>query len=221
MILGIIGAMSPSWQVVDIREFQAEHHHGLWLDCSRAERAYKRSDHLADKSPLHCTYKFDAHAAKLLEENKSEIDSNAAALESEHHQFYGWHKAVLVFICLSLTAGCLALCVGVCTPCSPPCALMHCVLCFFSFFSACVASAIFFFAAHRVDSRFVQGLVGTYEQTIGEAFYCYIVGCILQMLVFILSIIGAYHALRSTRVEELVSRELAPLYHPRYGKTTV
>lgn len=26
LILSIIGAMSPSWQVVDIREFQAEHH---------------------------------------------------------------------------------------------------------------------------------------------------------------------------------------------------
>lgn len=26
LILCIIGVMSPSWQVVDIREFQAEHH---------------------------------------------------------------------------------------------------------------------------------------------------------------------------------------------------
>lgn len=26
MILGVIGVMSPSWQIVDIREFQAEHH---------------------------------------------------------------------------------------------------------------------------------------------------------------------------------------------------
>jgi hypothetical protein len=28
-ILSIIGGLSPSWQVVDIREFQAEHHVGL------------------------------------------------------------------------------------------------------------------------------------------------------------------------------------------------
>jgi hypothetical protein len=26
MILNLIGLISPSWQVVDIREFQAEHH---------------------------------------------------------------------------------------------------------------------------------------------------------------------------------------------------
>lgn len=26
LILNLIGAISPSWQIVDIREFQAEHH---------------------------------------------------------------------------------------------------------------------------------------------------------------------------------------------------
>lgn len=87
LILCVMGMMSPSWQVVDIREFQAEHHHGLWLDCTRAERSFKRIDHLADKSPLHCTYKFDMNAAQLLGENI--LDSNSAAAESEHHQFYG------------------------------------------------------------------------------------------------------------------------------------
>lgn len=77
-----------------------------------------------------------------------------------------------------------------------------------------VASAIFFFAAHRVDSRFVQGLVGTYEQSIGEAFYCYLVGSLLLMLVFILSVIGAYHSLRSSeQMNPSRGREqLAPLY---------
>ncbi|KAI1728108.1 clc-like domain-containing protein [Ditylenchus destructor] len=222
MILGVIGVMSPSWQIVDIREFQAEHHHGLWQDCTRADRSFRRTEHgLADKSPLHCTYKFDVNAAQMLQEHHMEVDSNSAAAESEHHQFYGWHKAVLVFIFLSLAAGALALCVGICTPCSPPCALMHSVLCFIAFLSAVVAASIFFFAAHRVDSRFVQGLVATYEQQIGEAFYCYVVSCILLMLVFILSIIGAYHALRNTQSEELSVRELAPLYQTQYGKTTV
>lgn len=33
----------------------------------------------------------------------------------------------------------------------------------FAVFMGLVGDAIFFFAAHRVDSRFVTGLVGTYE----------------------------------------------------------
>lgn len=59
----------------------------------------------------------------------------------------------------------------------------------------------------------MQGLVGTYEQSIGEAFYCYLVGTILLMLVFILSIIGAYHSLRSSEQgDHHRPREQQPLY---------
>lgn len=44
----------------------------------------------------------------------------------------GWHKAVLVFVGISILAGSLALIFGICTPCSPPCALLHSVMCFVS-----------------------------------------------------------------------------------------
>ncbi|KIH44291.1 hypothetical protein ANCDUO_25686 [Ancylostoma duodenale] len=43
-------------------------------------------------------------------------------------------------------------------------------------FMAVVGDGIFFFAAHRVDNRFVQGLVGTYEVSartpIAANFHC-------------------------------------------------
>jgi hypothetical protein len=86
-----------------------------------------------------------------------------------------------------------------------------------------VAVGVFFFAAHRVDSRFVQGLVATYEQTIGSAFYFYSIGTVMHFLVFILSIIVTYQGLRENRDEEdeMPIRELAPLYRYHYGKTTV
>jgi hypothetical protein len=38
----------------------------------------------------------------------------------------------------------------------------------FLVFASTIAVGIFFFAAHRVDARFVQGLVATYEQGIGN-----------------------------------------------------
>ncbi|KAI6198764.1 Clc-like protein 5 [Aphelenchoides besseyi] len=249
LVLNIIGGLSPSWQVVDIREFQAEHHHGLWLDCTRAERAFITNKHISDHSPLQCTYKFDAKASDLLDENARDIDGNSAAAESEHHQFFGesslrsftrwvagWHKAILIFIVLALCSGTLAVFVGFCSPCSSAYSLIYSFLTFvtckssisllftfFSVFSSTVAVGVFFFAAHRVDSRFVTGLVATYEQEIGSAFYFYSVGTILHFLVFILSVVVTFQALREGREDDddRPIRDLAPLYRQQYGKTTV
>ncbi|KAI6212611.1 hypothetical protein M3Y94_00046600 [Aphelenchoides besseyi] len=223
LVLNIIGGLSPSWQVVDIREFQAEHHHGLWLDCTRAERAFITNKHISDHSPLQCTYKFDAKASDLLDENARDIDGNSAAAESEHHQFFGWHKAILIFIVLALCSGTLAVFVGFCSPCSSAYSLIYSFLTFVTFFSSTVAVGVFFFAAHRVDSRFVTGLVATYEQEIGSAFYFYSVGTILHFLVFILSVIVTFQALREGREDDddRPIRDLAPLYRQQYGKTTV
>ncbi|KAF7637809.1 hypothetical protein Mgra_00002783 [Meloidogyne graminicola] len=240
VILSVIAILNPSWQVVDIREFQAEHHHGLYTDCTRAERnpsPNRRLESFVEKSPLHCTYKFDQHALENVEAQIHDIDSNAAAAEAEHHQFYGWQKAVLICMALSLLAALFSCTMGLCAPCTPGCAVLHSTASFFAFLFAVVSASVFFFAAHRVDSRFVVGLVGTYEQQIGEAFYCYIISCLLLMLVFILSLIGAYHALRSSAIQTnqtaafLASREqMAPLAGGQwsdnrceniFGKTTV
>ncbi|KAI6185862.1 Clc-like protein 5 [Aphelenchoides besseyi] len=209
LVLNIIGGLSPSWQVVDIREFQAEHHHGLWLDCTRAERAARTNS----------TQKLRI----FLDENARDIDGNSAAAESEHHQFFGWHKAILIFIVLALCSGTLAVFVGFCSPCSSAYSLIYSFLTFVTFFSSTVAVGVFFFAAHRVDSRFVTGLVATYEQEIGSAFYFYSVGTILHFLVFILSVVVTFQALREGREDDddRPIRDLAPLYRQQYGKTTV
>lgn len=135
MILSVIAALSPSWQVVDVREFLAEHHHGLWLDCTRAERPSARQGsigNVVDKSPLHCTYKIDSDAQRVLDAGIHSPEPNAAAAEAEHHQFFGWHKAVLIFIAGSLLSGGGAFVLGLCSPCSPSCSLIHAVMCFFS-----------------------------------------------------------------------------------------
>jgi hypothetical protein len=203
MILSIVGVLNPSWQVVDLREFRAEHHHGLWLDCTKSQRMAGNLPQYNDRS-LHCTYKFDQNQAEVIDQNIDDIDGNSAAAEAVHHQFYFWHKACLACIGISIATGALALISGTCSPCSPSCALIFSILTFIAFLASLAAAVIFFFAAHRVDHRFVQGLVGTYEQAIGSSFYIYSLGTLFFLFATLVSIAGAYQLLnRSSASNDL------------------
>ncbi|PAV55674.1 hypothetical protein WR25_01531 [Diploscapter pachys] len=201
--LSAAGIMSPSWQVVDLREFQSVHHHGLWLDCTRQHllslTSSSSSHRVIDEQdqPLHCTYKFDHSAAQIIDENINDVDQNSAAGESEHHQFYGWHKATLLCMVCALTLLIFALVSGMCAPCTSSCAVLFAVFAALAVFMSFVGDCIFFFAAHRVDSRFVTGLVATYEQAIGIAFYMHIAGTLIAFLAFIMSSLSAYQMLRT------------------------
>uniref|UniRef100_A0A1I8BX89 Lipoma HMGIC fusion partner-like 2 protein n=1 Tax=Meloidogyne hapla TaxID=6305 RepID=A0A1I8BX89_MELHA len=53
LALTIAGLVSPAWQVVDIREFRAEHQHGLWWDCIRAEKNRIDEDGAAGEAEHH------------------------------------------------------------------------------------------------------------------------------------------------------------------------
>ncbi|CEF71656.1 Clc protein-like family-containing protein [Strongyloides ratti] len=248
--ISIYSTFSPSWQVVDIREFRAQHHHGLWLDCTRSEISYstinsniknnKEDDsflshssntrphknhyeYYDSQSPLHCTYKFDWAQAKIIEENIINEDDNSAAGEAEHHQFFFWHKAVLTSIICSIIFGGLSLFTGMCSPCFGTCSLVYAILIFLSLISSITADAIFFFAAHRVDNRFVQGLIGTYEQGIGHAFYLHLSSTIILLISFIISVCTSYSILRSSntqrediRLMDLPSINKQLIFHSRY-----
>ncbi|WKY17327.1 hypothetical protein Q1695_001714 [Nippostrongylus brasiliensis] len=159
--LSAAGLLNPSWQVVDIREFRAEHHHGLWLDCARAER-YLIGKEFSNGQSLHCTYKFDYAAEQAIDES-IDVDRKNAVGESEHHRFFAWHKAVLGCIVVSLLLASLALCCGLCAPCSGGCAVIFTIFVLLSLFMAVIGDGIFFFAAHRVDNRFVQGLLQCFK----------------------------------------------------------
>ncbi|CAO4385402.1 unnamed protein product [Caenorhabditis nigoni] len=212
------GVMSPSWQVVDIREFRATHHHGLWLDCTRPQLHLVKTQN-KDDLPLHCTYKFDISATQIIDENIEDIDQNSAAGESEHHQFFGWHKFTLGFMLCAIILAALSLLCGICAPCSSGFAVLYAILVAFTAFTSTCGDAIFFFAAHRVDSRFVQGLVGTYEQVIGMAFYLHVAGTVISCLALIMAAISAYSLLQNNESERhLPMREMAPLHEPRFAR---
>ncbi|VDK22348.1 unnamed protein product [Anisakis simplex] len=107
--LTISGVFSPAWQVVDIREFRAEH---------------QAIGEFYDEEPLHCMYKFDHSAEQVIEVTLNNIDEDGAAGESEHHRFYAWQKAILFFILFSQFLAFVALCTGICIPCFRPAAFV-------------------------------------------------------------------------------------------------
>ncbi|WKY09460.1 hypothetical protein Q1695_002096 [Nippostrongylus brasiliensis] len=215
--LTIAGVFSPAWQVVDIREFRAEHQHGLWWDCIRAEKHVVAVGDFYDETPLHCMYKFDNSAEMVIENTLNNIDEDGAAGESEHHRFWAWHKAILFFIITSQLLAFLSICTGVCAPCFPPTAFVFTISLFIALICSLIADGVFFLAANRVDNRFVQGMVGTYEQRIGYAFYLHIMGTVCWVVAFICAITTTYkfisgrdpsgsHELRIPREEPLLSK---------------
>lgn len=60
-----------------------------------------------------------------------------------------------------------------------------------------IADGIFFLSANRVDNRFVTGMVGTYEQRIGYAFYLHLGGTLAWMTAFLCAIATTYKFIAS------------------------
>nr|KAH7706226.1 Protein K10D6.2 a [Aphelenchus avenae]KAH7708229.1 Protein K10D6.2 a [Aphelenchus avenae] len=201
--LTIAGVFSPAWQVVDIREFRAEHQHGLWWDCIRAEKHVVAVGDFYDETPLHCMYKFDNSAELVIENTLNNIDQDGAAGESEHHKFWGWHKVILFFIIFSQFVAFISICTGVCAPCFPPTAFVFTISLFIALLSSVIADGVFFLAANRVDVRFVQGMVGTYEQQIGYAFYLHVLGTIAWMAAFLCALATTYKFFTSSGSRKL------------------
>lgn len=111
------GLVSPSWQVVDIREFRAEHHVRsfrileiqflAWFmarlhkgrttgchSCSSVQRLFTHALYLQiwllSKSSR--SFLYVCQFLQVIDENIEDIDQNSAAGESEHHQFFGnWY----------------------------------------------------------------------------------------------------------------------------------
>lgn len=88
--LSIAAIMTPSWQIVNLREYNSIHEHGLWLDCtrhSRGENSYSILRRYATVTePLHCVYKFDYDKYSGTFDLE---DDNSPVGEVNRHKFYG------------------------------------------------------------------------------------------------------------------------------------
>ncbi|MFH4977331.1 hypothetical protein AB6A40_004040 [Gnathostoma spinigerum] len=192
LCLTIAGVFSPAWQIVDIREFRGEHQHGLWWDCVRAEKHVVAAGNFYSEEPLHCLYKFDRSAELVIENTLNNIDDDGAAGESEHHRFWAWHIAVLSFILLSQLLAFISIFTGLCILHFKGASICFVLTLFAALLCSIIADGVFFLAANRVDNRFVQGMVGTYEQQIGYAFYLHLLGTGCWVLALIVALLTAY-----------------------------
>lgn len=207
LCLTIAGVFSPAWQVAAIREFMAEHQHGLWWDCIRAEKHVVSAGDFYNEEPLHCMYKFDNSAEQVIENTLMNIDEDGAAGESEHHRFWAWHKIILFCIITSQIVAMVSMCCGACTPCIPQASLGFTGCIIVAVVLSLIADGVFFLAANRVDNRFVQGVVGTYEQRIGYAFYVHMGGTLCWMGAALLAVGTAYKVMGSDHEDTYGGKE--------------
>ncbi|KAI1733187.1 clc-like domain-containing protein [Ditylenchus destructor] len=181
LLITIIAVATPAWQTVFLAEFQTEHLHGLWLDCTLTRRhlqAYSGSS-----TDMHCTYKFEN--ADLYPDSSSTVHS-----EEEQHKFQEWHKAAFTFFLIAVTCSTTALCFTLCAACVRLCAIAACVLNVCAFLTSFVALSVFFFNSHRTEIRFVHGITMTYEQSKGYSFYMAIAGVFGFLLTFIVGLLA-------------------------------
>uniref|UniRef100_A0A0K0EB28 Clc-like protein n=1 Tax=Strongyloides stercoralis TaxID=6248 RepID=A0A0K0EB28_STRER len=194
MGLSIGAIMTPSWQVVNLREYNSIHEHGLWLDCTRHSRdgspILRRYATVSE--PLHCVYKFDYDKYSGTFDLE---DDNSPVGEVNRHKFYGWHTATLILLGLALLTSFLSICIGFCSCCYKSLALVFTIITILTLLASFIAEALFFFYSHRADNRFIKGIVGTYEQRVGLAFFLQLAACFCHFFALISAMIFAYFSL--------------------------
>ncbi|VDM45290.1 unnamed protein product [Toxocara canis] len=194
--LSIAAILLPSWQVVNLREYNSIHEHGLWLDCTRHSRDSNANvllrRYATITEPLHCVYKFDYDKYSGTFDLE---DDNSPVGEVNRHKFYGWHTATLILLGLALLTAFLSICVGLCACCYGSLALIFTVITLLTTFLSMIAVGLFFFFSHRADNRFIKGIVGTYEQRVGLAFFLEMAAAILHFIAFLVSLLFAYFSL--------------------------
>ncbi|KAL3074142.1 hypothetical protein niasHT_033350 [Heterodera trifolii] len=194
MGLSIAAILTPSWQVVNLQEYNSVHEHGLWLDCIRHIRdgggvLLRRYATLTE--PLHCVYKFDYDKYSGTFDVE---DDNSPVGEVNRHRFYGWHSATLIMLALALISSFCSICLGACGCCYASMSLLFTATALLTTFLSSVAEGVFFFFSHRADNRFIKGIVGTYEQRVGLAFFLQMAACFFHFIAFLIAMVATYFA---------------------------
>uniref|UniRef100_A0A0R3RVB0 Clc-like protein n=1 Tax=Elaeophora elaphi TaxID=1147741 RepID=A0A0R3RVB0_9BILA len=195
LTLSITAILLPSWQVVNLREYNSIHEHGLWLDCRRHSRDSNANvllrRYTTNTEPLNCVYKFDYDKYSGTFDFE---DDNSPVGEVNRHKFYGWHTATLILLGLALLTSFLSICLGLSACCYSSLALIVTGVTLMTTFLSVTAEGLFFFYSHRADVRFIKGIVSTYEQRVGLAFFLQMAACACHFLSFLVSLIFVYFA---------------------------
>ncbi|KAL3087801.1 hypothetical protein niasHT_029565 [Heterodera trifolii] len=192
--LTIYAILSSSWQIVDLDN--SMHEHGLWLDCilQNKNRNFTFSEF------TRCYYKFD------FDRNYGNFDPEyLASAEVGRHRFFGWHKAVIIILCISLCTGIFSilngvlnlvvLCIGLCLPrlselCSLAFTLMFAVTVLLTTIFSCTSEIVFYWFASKPQNKFI-GNIDKIEQKFGFAFYLQLLASLMNLLALIFSLVAA------------------------------
>lgn len=194
MGLSIAAILTPSWQVVNLQEYNSIHEHGLWLDCirhTRDGRGVLLRRYATMNEPLHCVYKFDYDKYSGTFDLE---DDNSPVGEVNRHKFYGWHTSTLIMLALALITSFFSICLGACGCCYASLSLLFTATTLLTTFLSSVAEGVFFFFSHRADNRFIKGIVGTYEQRVGLAFFLQMAACFFHFIAFLIAMLATYFA---------------------------
>ncbi|KAL3982384.1 Clc-like family protein [Acanthocheilonema viteae] len=193
--LSISAILLSSWQVVNLREYNSIHEHGLWLDCRRHSRDGNANvllrRYTTNTEPLNCVYKFDYDKYSGTFDLE---DDNSPVGEVNRHKFYGWHIATLILLALALLTAFLSICLGLSACCYSSLALVVTGVALMTTFLSVIAEGLFFFYSHRADVRFIKGIVSTYEQRVGLAFFLQMAACACHFIAFLVSLLFVYFA---------------------------
>ncbi|CAK5079366.1 unnamed protein product [Meloidogyne enterolobii] len=124
-------------------------------------------------------------------------DDNSPVGEVNRHKFYGWHTATLIMIIIALITGFCSICIGACSCAIPSLTLIFTTTILLTTFLSSVAEGVFFFFSHRADNRFVKGIVGTYEQRVGLAFFLQMGACFFHFIAFLIAMMATFFAFSS------------------------
>ncbi|CAL2042326.1 unnamed protein product [Caenorhabditis brenneri] len=196
--LSIAAILTPSWQIVNLREYGSIHEHGLWLDCTRHSRD---GNHILQRyatitEPLHCVYKFDYDKYSGTFELE---DDNSPVGEVNRHKFYGWHTSTLILLGFALLTTGLSTFIGACACCHSSLAILFTIITLLTTLLSAIAEGIFFFFSHRADNRFIKGIVGTYEQRVGTAFFLQMAAAFCHLASFIIALLFTYFSFASSK----------------------
>ncbi|CAD5224676.1 unnamed protein product [Bursaphelenchus okinawaensis] len=187
----------PGWQVVELLEFNSVHEHGIFYDCVRSETTpleKVRGKDFTFRTSKRCTYKFDSSASRTIRIAVEEGD--VAATEMLLHRFLPQHKAVIFFFIFTVIFAMMSMVVGACSPCFVPNGVLHVVSVMTAMGCSLLADFIFFMASKKPDNKDVQGIVNTYQQHLGYAFFVHVFGTLALFAATLSSTVSAYLLIR-------------------------
>ncbi|KHJ77643.1 Clc-like protein [Oesophagostomum dentatum] len=86
-----------------------------------------------------------------------------------------------------------------CSCCYGSLSLVFTAITLLTTFLSAVAEGIFFFYSHRADNRFIKGIVGTYEQRVGLAFFLQMAAAFFHFLSFLVAMVSTYFSFASSK----------------------